>query len=61
MGSVFIWECITHELNKVCPAIPGKNVGPGKDHTIYALVDGLVRFDKGGRRINVEPAEVVTA
>lgn len=39
---------------------PGKNVGLGKDHTIYALIDGLVRFDKGGRRINVDAAEVVT-
>lgn len=40
---------------------PGKNVGLGKDFTIYSLVDGQVRFDKGGRRINVDAAEVVTA
>jgi len=26
---------------------PGKNVGLGKDHTIYALVDGVVTFKKG--------------
>ncbi|MGZ5303540.1 MAG: 50S ribosomal protein L27 [Bacteroidia bacterium] len=25
---------------------PGKGVGLGKDHTIYALVDGLVKFEK---------------
>lgn len=25
---------------------PGNNVGIGKDHTIYALVDGLVEFRK---------------
>jgi large subunit ribosomal protein L27 len=25
---------------------PGKNVGMGKDHTIYALVDGIVVFRK---------------
>jgi large subunit ribosomal protein L27 len=25
---------------------PGKNVGIGKDHTIYALVDGQVLFTK---------------
>jgi large subunit ribosomal protein L27 len=25
---------------------PGKNVGIGKDHTIYALTDGLVEFRK---------------
>ncbi|OMO99461.1 Ribosomal protein L27 [Corchorus olitorius] len=27
---------------------PGKNVGLGKDHTIYALIDGLVKFEKFG-------------
>jgi len=25
---------------------PGKNVGMGKDHTLYALVDGTVAFEK---------------
>ncbi len=25
---------------------PGKNVGLGRDHTIYALKDGLVEFGK---------------
>ncbi|GCD80807.1 50S ribosomal protein L27 [Schleiferia thermophila] len=25
---------------------PGKNVGMGKDHTLYALVDGIVEFKK---------------
>ena len=38
---------------------PGLNVGMGKDHTIYALVDGVVVFTTGkeGRRfINVQPA-----
>ena len=37
---------------------PGLNVGMGKDHTLYALVDGKVVFTQGkeGRRfINVEP------
>lgn len=33
---------------------PGKNVGLGRDYTIWALVDGKVRFDKGGRRVNVD-------
>ena len=36
---------------------PGKNVGIGKDHTIFALVDGNVYFDRNGRRVNVSPAE----
>ena len=25
---------------------PGKNVGMGKDHTLYALCDGIVEFQK---------------
>jgi large subunit ribosomal protein L27 len=35
----------------------GRNVGLGSDYTIFALVDGTVKFDRGGRRINVVPAE----
>lgn len=27
---------------------PGKNVGIGKDHTIFSLIDGLVKFEKFG-------------
>ena len=36
---------------------PGKNVGLGRDYTIYSLVEGNVRFDRGGRRVNVDPVE----
>ncbi|MBN8708204.1 MAG: 50S ribosomal protein L27 [Verrucomicrobia bacterium 61-8] len=35
--------------------IPGRNVGLGRDYTIWALVDGRVSFDREGRRVNVEP------
>jgi len=35
--------------------IPGKNVGLGRDYTIFALTDGVVRFDKDSRRVNVDP------
>ena len=28
---------------------PGENVGIGKDHTLYALVDGVVSFRKKGK------------
>jgi large subunit ribosomal protein L27 len=35
--------------------LPGRNVGLGRDYTIFALVDGIVRFDQKGRRVNVEP------
>jgi large subunit ribosomal protein L27 len=34
---------------------PGKNVGLGRDYTIFALIDGNVRFDRAGRRVNVDP------
>ncbi len=32
---------------------PGLGVGIGRDHTIFALVDGRVKFDQDSRRINV--------
>lgn len=32
---------------------PGANVGIGRDHTIFALIDGHVEFDKAHRKINV--------
>ncbi len=31
----------------------GKNVGQGKDFTLFALTDGEVMFDREGRRINI--------
>ena len=37
---------------------PGNNVGIGRDHTLYSLIDGNVRFDfssKNKRRVNVDP------
>jgi len=40
---------------------PGRNVGLGRDYTIYSLVDGQVFFDQEGRRINVAISEVVAA
>jgi len=32
---------------------PGRGVGQGKDYTLFALVDGVVTFDRGGRRVSV--------
>ncbi len=32
---------------------PGKNVGQGKDYTLFALTDGEVMFDRKGRRVNI--------
>jgi large subunit ribosomal protein L27 len=39
----------------------GKGVGTGSDYTLFALVDGYVKFDRGGRRINVVPELNVSA
>jgi large subunit ribosomal protein L27 len=33
----------------------GKNVGVGRDWTLFALADGRVAFDKNSRRVNVLP------
>lgn len=35
----------------------GRNVGIGRDWTLFALAEGVVKFDQDGRRINVVPAE----
>lgn len=35
---------------------PGRNVGLGRDHTIYSLVEGTVKFEQNGRRISVVEA-----
>jgi large subunit ribosomal protein L27 len=32
---------------------PGLGVGIGRDHTLFALIDGRVKFDQESRRINV--------
>ena len=39
---------------------PGNNIGMGKDHTLFALVDGTVQFKVGKedrRSVSVIPAE----
>jgi len=40
---------------------PGKNVGVGKDYTLYALIDGQVTMEghKARRRISVQPVVVI--
>ncbi len=40
----------------------GAGVGIGRDHTLFALVDGLVKFDRTNRRVHVlAPAAAVAA
>jgi large subunit ribosomal protein L27 len=36
---------------------PGKNVGKGRDFTLFALTDGTVEFTKNGRMVNIVPAQ----
>ncbi len=42
---------------------PGENVGCGKDHTLFALTDGLVKFSVGGklnrRSVSIIPQEAI--
>ena len=45
-GNILVRQCGTKWR-------PGKNVGLGRDYTIFALKDGTVFFDQEGRRINV--------
>lgn len=47
-GTILVTQCGTRYKG-------GHNVGIGKDYTLYALIDGTVRFQTG-RRIHVDPA-----
>jgi large subunit ribosomal protein L27 len=41
---------------------PGSNVGLGKDHTIFSLIDGVVKYerkDKTRKKVSVYPAVAV--
>ena len=42
---------------------PGENVGIGKDDTLFAKIDGVVRFERKGRnkkQASIRPVEVVS-
>lgn len=43
------------------PLHPGTNVGKGKDDTLYALIDGEVKFERAGGRRRVSVYPVATA
>ena len=53
-GNILIRQCGTKWH-------PGKNVGMGRDYTLFTLVEGNVYFDRKGRRINVKPIETTAA
>ena len=46
-GTILVRQCGTRFKRDT-------NVGLGNDYTLYALVDGTVRFQKG-RRVHVDP------
>ena len=35
---------------------PGNNVGCGRDHTLFSLIDGIVKWDGEHRKVNVVTA-----
>jgi large subunit ribosomal protein L27 len=35
---------------------PGSNVGCGRDHTLFSLIDGIVKWDGKHRKVNVVTA-----
>ncbi|MDR2432500.1 MAG: 50S ribosomal protein L27 [Puniceicoccales bacterium] len=37
---------------------PGNNVGCGRDHTLFALVDGIVKWDGKHRKVAIKRAEI---
>ncbi len=41
--------------------VPGRGVGLGRDYTIFALVEGHIRFDREGRRVNVDALATASA
>lgn len=51
-GNILVRQCGTR-------IHPGRNVGLGRDYTLFALIDGVVRYERMGkdrRRVSVLPA-----
>ncbi len=46
-GTILVRQCGTRFKK-------GKNVGIGKDYTLFSLIEGTVRFQTG-RRVHVDP------
>ncbi len=53
-GAILIRQCGTK-------CHPGKNVGMGRDFTLFSLVDGAVKFIKDGRVLTVVEAPAAGA
>ncbi|MDZ4199311.1 MAG: 50S ribosomal protein L27 [Kiritimatiellia bacterium] len=48
-GNILVRQCGTK-------VFAGDHVGMGRDFTLFALADGVVSFDREGRRVHVRPA-----
>lgn len=46
IGTILVRQCGT-------PFLPGRNVGRGRDDTLFALAAGTVRFQ--GRKVTIDP------
>lgn len=58
-GGAFVKAGNIIKRQRGTPTRPGKNVGLGRDHTLFALVEGTVVWDAAHRRVSVEPLPVV--
>ena len=45
-GNILVRQCGTRFR-------PGKNVGMGRDYTLFALADGVVRYDRIRRKVEI--------
>lgn len=43
------------------PHKAGENVGMGRDHTLFALIDGIVEWNAAKRRVSVKPLSAPVA
>jgi len=50
-GNILVRQCGTRFK-------PGKNVGLGRDFTLFALTDGVVNYRKAARCVDVMPVAV---
>jgi large subunit ribosomal protein L27 len=59
-GGQTVTGCSILVRQRGTPLKPGANVGRGKDDTLFAKIDGVVKFqDRGalGRFVSIEPIE----
>ena len=49
-GSILVRQCGTRFR-------PGRNVGCGRDYTLFSLVDGTVNYNKVRREVRVTPVQ----